>query len=193
MCQFHRGIIRGCAALRAQSKGTELAALTVRMHPFEADFFGVRFPGPFTTFPQAFMSAPFCAALAWARGDATLAGLTDFTAPDVPALINRIAIVADASRERYDPLITARLADGVELTWHMAETANAYMLTWEAATAMTGTLLAEVGLAQTQADGLIAAVSGLSECSDVNLAIAAMDAICRTVRGPVNARVNPVR
>ena len=53
------------------------------MHPFEADFFGVRFAGPFTTFPQTFMSAPFCAALAWARGDATLAGLTDF-APGCP-------------------------------------------------------------------------------------------------------------
>ena len=29
---------------------------------FEADFFGVRYAGPFATFPQTFMSAPFCAA-----------------------------------------------------------------------------------------------------------------------------------
>ncbi|MGQ0674789.1 MAG: MmgE/PrpD family protein, partial [Rhodospirillales bacterium] len=71
ICQFHRGIVRGSAALRQRASGRELASLTVRMHPFEADFYGVRFAGPFRTFPQSFMSAPFCAALGWSRGAAT--------------------------------------------------------------------------------------------------------------------------
>ena len=110
ICQFHRGIVRGCCVLRARAGSTPLASLTVRMHPFEADFFGVRFAGPFVTFPQTFMSAPFCAALAWARGDATLAGLTDYCAADVLDLVPRITIVADAGRPRYAPRIEAQPA-----------------------------------------------------------------------------------
>ena len=183
VCQFHRGIIRGCAALHAQTKGAAPAALTVRMHPFEADFYGVRFTGPFTTFPQAFMSAPFCAALAWARGDATLAGLTDFTAADVLALVPRVAVVADASRERYDPVVSARLADGTELKWHEPERANTYALTWDAAIGMTEKLLAEVGVAPAQAEQLVDAVSGLHNCPSVEPTIAALRRACRSARG----------
>ncbi|HEY2969463.1 MAG TPA: MmgE/PrpD family protein, partial [Casimicrobiaceae bacterium] len=107
ICQFHRGIVRGCCTLRDRAGSTPLVALTVRMHPFEADFFGVRFAGPFATFSQTFMSAPFCAALAWARGDVTLAGLTDFRAADVLDLVPRITIAADAGRPRYAPRIEA--------------------------------------------------------------------------------------
>jgi len=54
ICQFHRGIVRGSLLLRERARGASLAALTIRMNPFEADFFGVRFSGPFTTFPQTF-------------------------------------------------------------------------------------------------------------------------------------------
>src|SRR5262249_29800594 len=101
ICQFHRGLVRGMSILRERAGAADLEAATLRMHPFEADFFGVRYGGPFTTFPQTFMSAPFCAALGWMRGTATLAGLTDFKAQDVLAVVPRIAVVADATRLRY--------------------------------------------------------------------------------------------
>lgn len=178
VCQFHRGIIRGCATLRAQVKGASLASLTVRMHPFEANFYGVRFTGPFTTFPQAFMSAPFCAALAWARGDATLAGLTDHGAGDVLALVPRIAIVADTGRERYDPVILARLTDGTELEWQERERADAYALTWVKAADMTKTLSAEAGVALEQAEQLLDAVSGLHKNTTIEPTITAIRGAC---------------
>ncbi len=177
-CQFHRGVIRGCAELSARAKGAPVASLSVRMHPFEADFYGVRFAGPFASFPQAFMSAPFCAALAWARGDVTLAGLTDYAAADVLALVGRTEIVADPGRQRYDPLIVARLADGTELEWREREGANRYTLTWEAATAMMGKLAAEVGIAPALARQLADAVSGLHASPKVAPAIAAMRRAC---------------
>ncbi len=183
VCQFHRGIIRGCVALRAQAKGASPASLTVRMHPFEADFYGVRFAGPFTTFPQAFMSAPFCAALAWARGAATLAGLTDHSAADVLALVPRIAIVADATRKRYDPAILARLVDGTELEWRERERANTYTLTWETATDMTEKLSAEAGVTPEQAGQLVNAVSDLHNCPNMEPTIAAIRGACCSTRG----------
>ena len=182
VCQFHRGIIRGSAALGVQAAKSSLVGLTVRMNPFEADFFGVRFAGPFATFPQTFMSAPFCAALAWARGTVTLAGLTDFGATDVLALVPRMEIVADPNCQRYGPTITARLSDGTELTWRESERADAYVLTVQAALDMTRALAAESGVEPALAQVLIDAVSGLRQAGEIEAVIAAARAACSAMR-----------
>ncbi len=184
ICQFHRGIVRGCSMLRERAGSTALVSLTVRMHPFEADFFGVRFAGPFTTFPQTFMSAPFCAALAWARGDATLAGLTDFLAADVLDLVPRIAIVADAGRHRYAPRIEARLSDGTALEWEERAAEDAYVLTWDTACRMTAVLTSEVAVPPEDAQPLVVAVRDLDAASSVGDVVDAMRGACRAAREP---------
>jgi 2-methylcitrate dehydratase PrpD len=179
ICQFHRGIVRGCIALRERAGSTPLVSLTVRMHPFEADFFGVRFAGPFATFPQTFMSAPFCAALAWARGDATLAGLTDFRASDVLDLIPRITIVADTGRPRYSPRIDAHLSDGAALEWKERDAEDAYLLTWDAACRMAAVLATEVEVPREDAQRLIVAVRELGAATSVRDVVSAMRRACR--------------
>ncbi|MGH7330989.1 MAG: MmgE/PrpD family protein, partial [Polyangiaceae bacterium] len=102
-CQFHRAFIAGLMRLRAQAGTTPASSIEIRMHPVEADFWGVRFTGPFRRFSQAFMSAPFCAAVAWIRGNVRFADLHDFDDPDVQALVERVFIVSDPRRERYRP------------------------------------------------------------------------------------------
>ena len=179
ICQFHRGIVRGCSMLRERAGSAALVSLTVRMHPFEADFFGVRFAGPFTTFPQTFMSAPFCAALAWARGDATLAGLTDFLAADVLDLVPRITIVADAGRPRYAPRIEARLSDGAALEWEERDAEDAYLLTWDTACRMASVLTSEVAVPPEDAQRLVVAVRDLDAVSSVRDVVIAMRGACR--------------
>lgn len=187
ICQFHRGVVRGSAALSERAGRTPLAALTIRMHPFEADFFGVRFAGPFTSFSQAFMSAPFCAALGWARGTASYAALNDFAAADVLALVPRIEVVADDSRPRYGPRLTARLDDGASLDWEERERADAYTLTWDAARRMTEALCAEVEVPTPLAAGLIDAVAAIVDAPDVAPLIAAMRAACAAARGAASS------
>jgi hypothetical protein len=179
ICQFHRGIVRGCCVLRERAAAAALASVTVRMHPFEADFFGVRFAGPFVTFPQTFMSAPFCAALAWVRGDATLAGLTDFSAADVLDIVPRIKIVADATRPRYAPRIEAHLGDGTTLEWEAHDATDAYLLTWETACRMTSVLAMEVDVASGDAQQLVAAVRELGAASSLVDVVGAMRTACR--------------
>lgn len=181
ICQFHRGIVRGAAALGQRAGGKGLATLVIRMHPFEADFFGVRYAGPFTTFPQTFMSAPFCAALAWARGDATLAGLVEFAVPDVLALVARVVVASDATRARYSPRLEARLADGTRLDWEEHEGASAYVLTPAVARAMAERLAHEAGF---DARALQASVDALPGARDVAAVVAAMREACRArIRG----------
>lgn len=182
ICQFHRGIVRGCSALRARAGGSPLVSLTVRMHPFEADFFGVRFAGPFATFPQTFMSAPFCAALAWARGSVTLAGLTDYGAADVVALLPAIRIVADPGRERYQPRLEARLTDTTVLEWEEHDGADAYLLTWTRSCEMAAALAAEAGVPPALVERLVSAVRGLDTARSLGSLASAMRDACARVR-----------
>jgi 2-methylcitrate dehydratase PrpD len=182
ICQFHRGIVRSAIALRGEARAVPLEALTIRMHPFEADFFGVRFAGPFTTFAQAFMSAPFCAALAWARGEVTFAGLNDFHAADVDALVQRTEVIADDARERYSPCLRARLAEGSSLEWAERDRAQAYDLTWSMACTMAASLGAEAGVSPRESDALVAAVRDIERASALDALFDAMRTACRSAR-----------
>jgi 2-methylcitrate dehydratase PrpD len=181
ICQFHRSIVRGCRALSEQAGATKLAALTLRMHPFEADFFGVRFRGPFNSFPQTFMSAAFCAALAWTRGAVTLAGLTDFGARDVLDAVTKVEIIADPARARYAPLLKARLSDGSALIWEEREGPDSYALTWESARRMTDALCIEAGVG-THAGVLIAVAGALEKAPSITPLIDAVRNACAAVR-----------
>jgi 2-methylcitrate dehydratase PrpD len=186
ICQFHRGVVRGAAKLRESAQSTPLQSLTVQMHPFEADFFGVRFAGPFSTFPQTFMSVPFCAALAWTTGTATFDGLNSFTASDVLAIVPKVEVVADAGRVRYRPKVIARLQDGAVLEWQ-DEGADAYSLTWDIAVGMTHSLCGEAGIDDARAKALIAAIRGLDAAPGIDAATTAMRNACRKARSAGDA------
>lgn len=125
---------------------------------------------------------PFCAALAWARGTVTRAGLTDFGAADVLALVPRVDIIADVNCQRYGPAIVARLSDGTELVWREREHADAYILTGETALDMTRALTAEIGVEPAQTQALIDAVSGLRQAAGIEAVIAAVRAACGSAR-----------
>ena len=182
VCQFHRGIVRGSIALSQRAAGATLATLCIYMHPFEANFFGVPYKGPFETFPQTFMSAPFCAALAWLRRDVTFAGLTDFRAADVLDLVKQIRLVADPARPRYKPLLEAQLEGGASLDWEEREGASAYVLDWQRACAMAQALGSEAGIGPGAVQALVAAVKGLEVAPNLAPLLAAMREVCAQSR-----------
>jgi hypothetical protein len=93
-CQFLRSMIGGLGVLRQQASDREVEAIEVRLHPFEANFIGVRFKGPFTNAAQTVMSAPFCAALAWLTGTTSYAALRNLTDPEVLHVVSRVAVIA---------------------------------------------------------------------------------------------------
>lgn len=172
-CQFLRGIIRGLAALRSEASSA-VKSMTIRMNPFEADFVGVRYAGPFTSATQTVMSAPFCAALAWTSGTASFDGLRTFDDDAVNALVPKITIVTDPQRKRYEPHLEVRLADGRRLEWTEQAGDSGYRVTWAAATDMTAQLCGEVGVPRAQAQDLVAAIARIERLPDVNPLVAAV-------------------
>ena len=180
VCQFHRSVIRGVLELRKRAPDNELRAMVIRMNPFEADFFGVRYAGPYKTFSQAFMSAQFCAALAWSAGDVTYQGLHEFEDANVLREIPRIEVVSDPARQRYQPHIAVHCADGAARLWEETAGEDAFSLTWDAAVQMSGILCGEVGVPQAAAADLIRAANLVAEAPDVTDVIGA---VCAAING----------
>ena len=167
ICQFLTGVVRGMIALRARAGNRVPRAVAIQMHPFEADFVGIRSAGPFTSFPQTLMSAPFCAALGWVQRAVTFDGMHDFTDGAVLGLVRRIVVVSDSSRARYSPRLAVTLDDSTVLEWEETEGANAYRLTWDTAIQMNTELCAEVGIPEEKAQALVSAVAGIDRAPDV--------------------------
>ena len=181
VCQFHRGVVRGVIALRAAAvagTGTETAGaiaaggaadatatapaasrIRVTMNPFEADFFGVRRTDSFESFAHTFMSAPFCAALAWVEGAVTLAGMHAFADPRVLAVARRVDVLASPERPRYQPRVEIVLEDGRKLARVDAEPDD--VLDWARARTMTAALMAESDAPEEAGSRLVEAVDAL--------------------------------
>jgi 2-methylcitrate dehydratase PrpD len=192
ICQFHRGVVRGALALRARAAGAALARLRVELHPFEAGFVGVRHAGPFRSFSETMMSAPFCAALAWTHGAVTLAGLTAFEDPAVLAAVPRVAVQADPARPRYRPRLAATLADGRRLEWEEPDGEDADRLTWPAAVEMAERLGAEAGLPPGAVRRLVDAVAGLEAAPGLDRILEAATAAAALARPGAAPSADPI-
>ena len=164
--------------LRQLAAGAALKRMAIDMHPYEADFFGVRYAGPFHTFPQAFMSAPYCAALAWSHGRVDYAGMNDFDSPSMLALLPAIEIRSDAARPRYQPSISVMLESGRELAWKDDSGPAVYQLDWNAAVRMAAQLFAEAGAPDALRDRLIDAVAALANDGKVVDVVSAAAQAC---------------
>ena len=210
VCQFHRGVVRSVIALRAEAATTsatrsvggtvggspdgeavgpsgsaaspapEARRVRVTMNPFEADFFGVRHAGPFQSFAHTFMSAPFCAALAWVRGAITLAGMHEFDDPRVLETVRRVEVVASPDRPRYQPLVEVALADGRELARVDAEPDD--VLDWAGAKRMTEALMNECGAPEHAGRRLVEVVEVVDALHRGGGVLPVVEAACNAAR-----------
>ena len=135
------GAVAAGGAVDPAATAPAASRIRVTMNPFEADFFGVRRTEVFESFAHTFMSAPFCAALAWVEGAVTLAGMHAFADPRVLAVARRVDVIASPERPRYQPRVEIVLEDGRKLARADAEPDD--VLDWARARTMAAALMAE--------------------------------------------------
>lgn len=178
-CQFVRGVIHGLAHLRTQAEGKQPELIVLRLNPYEANFIGMRFTGPFRSSAQTVMSAPFCAALAWQYGTATFRDLRIFDDLAVNALVQRVQVIADDTRAIYDPLVTVVLNDGRSIEWTEEADAKTDKMSWNAAVDMTFKLYDEVGVPKSIADDLIVCIDEIDRSAKIDPLVRQ---VCRATR-----------
>ena len=178
VCQFHRGIIRGVIELRKKIDDLALEKLQIHMHPFEAEFFGVQYKGPFEAFPQTIMSAPFCAGLAWIAGEASYEGMNRFHDPGINGLLDQIHVVPDIDCQRYQPKLYLTLADGQILHWREETPQDAYNLDWQSAVEMVQVISREMKIPEHAFKTLVENIKCLDDAKDLSFLI---DLACELV------------
>ena len=154
--------------------------IRITMNPFEADFFGVRRTDAFESFAHTFMSAPFCAALAWVEGAVTLAGMHAFSDARVLAEARRVEVIASPERPRYEPRVEIVLEDGRTLARVDAEPDD--VLDWARARTMAAALMAESGAPKEAGSRLEEAVDALDRGGAVLTLVQAACGAARHVR-----------
>jgi hypothetical protein len=135
----------------------------------------VRYQGPFISATQTVMSAPFCAALAWANDDVSFDGLRRFDDAHVNDIATRVEIVADSERKRYEPHITVTLRDGERLAWTEEAGDSSYRMHWKAAVDMAKQLGREAQVPDLLVEQFIARVAGIEHEASVRPLI---EAVC---------------
>jgi 2-methylcitrate dehydratase PrpD len=170
-CQFLRGMIRALIELRSTVGDAKAREITVTLCPFEADFIGVRYGGPFTAASQTIMSAPFCAALAWCRGNVSFDGMRRFDDHEVLALVPNVRIVAEPALARYQTRLDVQLQDGRSLKLEDHAGDEEFRLGWRPAVKAAAMLCAEV---DASADALVDAIENIEMLTDIGPVIRAV-------------------
>jgi len=119
------------------------------------------------------MSAPWLAAITWHTGTVTFQALQDFGNSRIGETMARVSIIADESRNRYEPAIEVTFANGAVLQW--AEGEGAYNLTWASAVDSAGRFANEAGIPANALAALIDAVAAIEDSPSTTLL---MDRVC---------------
>jgi triphosphoribosyl-dephospho-CoA synthetase len=97
----------------------------------------------------------------------TFQALQDFDDARFDETMARVRVIADDSRDRYEPAIRVALADGRILEWKEAEGEGAYDLTWESAVDGAGRLAEEAGIPASALAALIDAVATVEDAPSI--------------------------
>lgn len=146
VCAFNQTPVHAALALREKLGGRRIAAVQVRMHPYEAGYAGMDSKGPFSSVSGTLMSIPFCIALTLLRGAPGMAHMTTYDDQAVNALVQRVRLIADDSIQRLCCAIELELEDGQKLSQDQRMTTADYAYDREGVRALVRRVGAESGI-----------------------------------------------
>jgi 2-methylcitrate dehydratase PrpD len=148
-----------------------LAEITLALSPFEADFPGIDFAGPYASAIATKLSAQFSLGLAAVDGRITPEGLSRVDDPAVLAISRLVRVDRDATIPNRLCRLSIRLRDGTSYAGTVDVAAG--QPSFAACAAFVRTLGPEIGAELPALDRLIAAVEGLQAAPDIRELIAA--------------------
>jgi 2-methylcitrate dehydratase PrpD len=152
-------------------KADEIAHVEVALNPFEADYAGIDFGGPFASSIATKMSTQFSIGLALTDGRITPDGLARVADAAVLDVARRVSVKRDASIPNRLSRVVVTLGSGETLSTSV-DTPVGRPSFAEVATFARG-LAPEMETSEATVDRLIEAVAGLERAGDVHALIAA--------------------
>lgn len=161
VCAFNQTPVTAALALRERIAGRGIAAVSVRMNPYEVGYAGMDSKGPFSTISGTLMSIPFCVAAALLHGTPTMALMQRTDDPAIASLMPRIDLIADETVPSLCARIAVMLEEGEALVQDQRMTPADYAYDRAGVSALVRRIGAEEGVPAAAYDRLEAFVDAL--------------------------------
>ena len=169
VCAFNQTPVRVILGLIEENDISyeNIEKVEVRVNPYEYHYAGMASRGPFDSVGATLMSTPFCAALAFIDGQATLEGLTRYSDPKIGELMNRIEHIPDDGIGRYCGAVSVRTKDGKVFQKEAKEGPEFYNFDMEQTIELARRVTSETGVSQDKVGEVIDMVGKLDDLPDV--------------------------
>ena len=161
VCAFNQTPVTGALALREVLAGRPLAAVRVRMNPYETGYAGMDATGPFSSISGTLMSIPFCIATTLVHGAPSTRQMTTYDDAAVNALVERIALVTDPGVPVLSAVLEADTLDGETLVHEQRMTPADYAFDRATLRELLGRIGSEQGLPRSLFERIEAVVDAL--------------------------------
>ena len=165
VCAFNQTPVTAVLELRKKLADAPLAAVRVRMNPFETGYAGMDATGPFHSISGTLMSIPFCVATSFVHGAPSLKRMTEYSDPRVNALEKKITLVTDPHVPTLTAVIEADLASGETVTHRQEMSERDYQFDRRELQALLARIAAECGVSSRSLSSLERFVYGLPDGS----------------------------
>ena len=144
------------------------------MNPFESNYPGTKYKGPFTTDTQTTMSCAFNISNAIVNRKCTKKGQQIFDDRRILDLVDKVTVVDDEQYPIICGKIIFQMKDGRVLEKEMVITPEYYNLTWDENEEMMYRIHGEVGIPQEKTKAMLDIVKNLETTNDIKALIEAV-------------------
>jgi 2-methylcitrate dehydratase PrpD len=169
VCAFNQTPVRTALSLIKENSLSyrEVNKIQVRVNPYEYHYAGMSARGPFDSVGGTLMSTPFCVALAFIDGKATLDGLYRFDDLRITELMEKIDHIPDETIDSYCCTITVETKNGKSYRKESREGPEYYNFDMEQTIELARRVTSETGVRQDKVDRMINFIKELDQASNI--------------------------
>jgi len=169
VCAFNQTPVTNMLAMVHENNinADEVERIHIRVNPYEYNYAGMTFRGPFNSVGATLMSTPYCLAAAVVEKEITLKGISQFTHPKILALIERIDHIPDEKIPRWSCIIEAQMKGGGKLKKDMIISADYYNFNMDRDIELIKQVTSETGVNQSKVERMVSLVKDLPNAQNV--------------------------
>ena len=173
VCAFNQTPVIAMLDLAKENKirAEEIERLQIRVNPYEYNYAGMNYRGPFSSVGATLMSTPYCLAVACVDKEVTLKGISQFTNRNILGLIDRIEHTPDEKIPRWSCIVDVQMKDGKKFKKEMIISPEYYNFTMKQDIELIKRVTSETGVTPSKVDRMVEFVQDLPKAKNVRALI----------------------
>ena len=145
----------------------EIERIRIRVKPYEYNYPGMNYRGPFTTIGATVMSTPFCLALACVDQEVTFKGMGQFENPKILNLIKRIEHIPDEKIPAFSCVMEVETKRGDKFIKEMIIPTDYYNFDRKQVIELVKRVTSETGVNPSKVDHIIGLIKDLQDVKNI--------------------------